>query len=212
MFRRPGFWRYAFFRPTMPFGPPMVKEMMYLVILWTVSEESEGITGYELMKTYGIKRSNVYRSLRELEKELGYLISKEKIVEGRAQKLYKITDKGKDYLSELREHWTRRIAFLMDITPPPSLPIDQHHLPHPRKRRTDLFIEQLSEFKTKEEALIFIQDAREYFKGRIKRYKERIDGLKISLKSIDEIESKINQEEIYDSEEIIRYFKKLIED
>ncbi|NHJ39835.1 MAG: winged helix DNA-binding protein [Asgard group archaeon] len=210
MFRRPGFWRYAFFRPTMPFGPPMVKEMMYLVILWTISEESEGITGYDLMKTYGIKRSNVYRSLRDLEEELGYLTSEEKIVEGRAQKLYKITDKGKDYLSELREQWTRRIAFLMDITPPPHPPLGEHYPPHPRKRRIELFIEQFSEFKTKEEALTFIQNAREHFQGRMNRYEDRINNLKTSLDSIDEIEEKIKQKETYDSKEIIQYVKKLM--
>jgi DNA-binding PadR family transcriptional regulator len=209
MFRRPGFWRYAFFRPKMPFGPPMVKEMMYLVFLWTISEESEGITGYELMKNYGIKRSNVYRSLKELEEELGYLTSEEKIVDGRAQKLYKITDKGKNHLSELRENWTRRIAFLMDITPPPASPMG-HHPAHSRRRRSDLFIDQLSKFKTKEEALAFIENAREHFKGRIKRYEKRIDGLKISLKSFDDIETKINQEEKYNSEEITKFVKKLI--
>ncbi|NHK30746.1 MAG: PadR family transcriptional regulator [Asgard group archaeon] len=210
MFRRPGFWRYAFFRPTMPFGPPMVKEMMYLVILWTISEESEGLTGYELMKTYGIKRSNVYRSLKELEEELGYLISEEKIVDGRAQRLYKITEKGKSHLSELRENWTRRIAFLMDITPPPPSPMGHHHPPYPRKRRSDLFIDQISKFKTKEETLAFIQNAREHFKGRIKRYEKRIDGLKISLKSFDDIESKINQEEKYNPEEITQFVKRLV--
>jgi DNA-binding PadR family transcriptional regulator len=210
MFRRPGFWRYAFFRPTMPFGPPMVKEMMYLVFLWTISEESEGITGYELMKTYGIKRSNVYRSLKELEEELGYLTSEEKIVDGRAHKLYKITEKGKNHLSELRESWTRRIAFLMDITPPPPPPMGHHHPPFSKKRRSDLFIDQLSKFKTKEEALAFVQNAREHFKGRIDRYEKRIDGLKISLKSIDDIESKINEEEKYNSEEITQFVKKLI--
>ena len=211
MFRRPGFWRYAFFRPKMPFGPPMVKEMMYLVFLWTISEESEGITGYELMKTYGIKRSNVYRALNELEEDLGFLTSEEKIVEGRAQRLYKITEKGKNHLTELRENWTRRIAFLMDITPPPPPPMGHYPHAHIRKHRTDLFIDQLSKFKTKEEALTFLQNAKEHFKERIKRYEKRIDDLNISLTSFNEIESKINEDERYNPEEIALFVKKLVE-
>ena len=55
------------FRPPMPFGPGMVKEMSQLVFLWTISEETEGITGYDLQKNYKVKQTNVYRTLKGME-------------------------------------------------------------------------------------------------------------------------------------------------
>ncbi|NHJ47092.1 MAG: PadR family transcriptional regulator [Asgard group archaeon] len=208
MFRRPGFWRYAFFRPKMPFGPNLVKEMTHLVFLWTISEEPKGITFYELKTTYEISHGSAYRSLHKLEED-GYLLSEEKIVDGRAQKLYMITDKGKDYLTELREKWTRRISFLMDFTPPPHP--RGHHPPHPRKKRSDLFIKQLSEFKTKDEALQFLNNAREHFKGRMNKHERYIESLQNNMKAMDEIESKIKEDETYDSETIALFVKKLFE-
>jgi DNA-binding PadR family transcriptional regulator len=209
MFRRPGFWRYAFFRPKMPFGPNLIKEMTHLVFLWTISEEPKGITFYELKTTYEISHGSAYRSLQKLEED-GYILSEEKIVDGRAQKLYEITDKGREYLTELREKWTRRISFLMDFTPPPHPP--GHPPRHPRKKHSDLFVKQLSEFKTKDEAIQFLNNAREHFIGRMKKHDRYIERLQNNLKAIDQIESKIQEDESYNPEEIAKFVKNMIGD
>ena len=57
------------FRPHLPFGPKLVKEMSRLVFLWTISEEPEGITGYELQKNYKAKQTTVYRALKSMEEK-----------------------------------------------------------------------------------------------------------------------------------------------
>ncbi|NHJ33590.1 MAG: PadR family transcriptional regulator, partial [Asgard group archaeon] len=148
MHRRPPHKQFPPFRPHLPFGPKLVKEMSRLVFLWTISEEPEGITGYELQKNYKAKQTTVYRTLKGME-ERDLLTSEETIVSGRAQRLYKITDKGRDYLAELREKWTTRIAFLTDIAP-----ISKH--PPPFFRRKSRVHDYLKKIETKEEMLEFL--------------------------------------------------------
>ena len=151
MYKRPPSHRFRpFHPPPMPFGPHMIKEMSQLVFLWTIAEETEGITGYDLQKNYTAKQTNVYRTLKEMEDE-GYLSSEETIIKGRAQKIYKITEQGLERLKELREKWTNRIAFLTDIVPP------ERFYPHPpRRSKYDRFVDQMMHFETKEEALEYM--------------------------------------------------------
>ena len=85
----------------------------------------------------------------------------------------------------------------MDFTPPPH-PIG--HPPkhkHPRRKRSDLFVKQLSEFKTKDEALLFLDEARKHYKKRMKKHNNYIERLQNNLKDIDEIELKVKENGTY---------------
>ena len=61
----------------MPFGPPMglnksmFTELREIIILWVISEERDGITGYKIEQIHKIPHSNVVRILNDL-KENGY--------------------------------------------------------------------------------------------------------------------------------------------
>jgi len=191
------------FRPAMPFGPGMVKEMSQLVFLWTISEETEGITGYDLQKNYKVKQTNVYRTLKGME-EKGYITSEEAIVKGRAQKLYKITEHGKEKLRELRENWTNQIAFLSDIIPPP-----RGSLIRIRHSKRPSLIEQLKKFKTKEEANKFLQDLEKHYERRKEQLQQRMINLNSTLKSITEITAKVEKLDDYSTEEIEKIIKEM---
>lgn len=174
------FWRIPHFPPPpMPFGPGMIKEMSQLVFLWTISEEKEGITGYDLQKDYDAKQTNVYRTLKEME-DLELLLSEETIEGGRAQKLYKITEKGKEHLKNLREKWTIRIAFLTDIIPPENFdgPMPSHRYHH----RAFRYIDDIS---SKEEALTFLDDLKKRSEYRKKQLEARTERINEYMNQID---------------------------
>ena len=197
--RRP----FPTFRPHLPFGPKFVKEISRLVFLWTISEESEGITGYELQKNYKAKQTTVYRVLKGMEeKEL--LTSEETIVKGRAQRLYKITEKGKEYLIELREKWTTRIAFLTDITP-----IGMH--PPPIFRRKSKIHDYLKKVETKEEMLEFLEGYKEHINRRKTQLEKRLKNYVDNLDKLDEIIRKVSEKDTFDQEDkkqlVKEYFK-----
>ena len=191
------------FRPHMPFGPKLVKEMSRLVFLWTISEESEGITGYELQKNYNAKQTTVYRVLKDMEeKEL--LVSEEMIVKGRAQRLYKITEKGKEYLIELREKWTTRITFLTEIAPVGMRP-------PPIFRRRSRIHDYLKKVETKEEMLEFLEGYKEHINRRKNQLENRLKNYDNNLDKLDEIIKKVSEKDTFDQEDkeqlVKEYFK-----
>jgi DNA-binding PadR family transcriptional regulator len=188
----------------MPFGPNLVKEMSQLVFLWTISEELEGITGYDLKENYNVKQTNVYRTLGEME-EQGYIIANEKIVKGRAQKLFSITEKGKVRLKDLREKWTTKIAFLSDIAPPRPLFASEY------KGRHRNFFDSLEEIKSKEEMLQYLH----YLQRRTKRHEqfleERLQRTTKNTKILAETVEFIETQKDYDTKEVKELIKELIE-
>ncbi|NHJ83945.1 MAG: PadR family transcriptional regulator [Asgard group archaeon] len=201
MHRPPPFWRFDHFRPALPFGPHMVKELSQLVFLWTISEEPEGITGYDLQKNYGTKQTNVYRTLKEMEDE-ELIIAEETISKGRAQKLYKITEKGKEYLTALRQNWTNKIAFLTDI-----VPLEQEAPPYAfRRHHPPPMIEKIYSFESKEEAINYLTYIKSHYQVRKDRVAKRIERIKKTIESIDVAIDEITKLDAYDpkkAEEIV---------
>ena len=196
-------YQHPRFRPPMPFGPGMVKEMSQLVFLWTIAEETEGITGYDLQKNYKVKQTNVYRTLKDME-DKGFILSEETIVNGRAQKLYHITESGKEQLRLLREDWTSQIAFLADITPPP-----RGHLIRIRPSRRPSLIEQLKKFETKEEVLKFLSDLEKHYEGRKAQLQQRMLNLNTTIKTISDISKKVEKIEEYSIDEVEKIIQEM---
>lgn len=203
MFRKHPHRPFPPFRPHMPFGPGLIKEMSQLVFLWTISENPEGITGYELQKNYKTKQTNVYRALKYMEDE-GFLSSEETIITGRAQRLYKITEKGKERLTELRETWTTRIAFLTDIAP-----IGKHSPPFFRRRPG--IQEYWEKIETKDEMLEFLSRYKEHIIRRKTHLENRLKNYENNLEKLDAIIKKVSEKEIFDNEDkeqlMKEYFK-----
>jgi len=192
------------FRPPMPFGPGMVKEMSQLVFLWNIAEKPDGVTGYELQKYYRVKQTSVYRLLKEMEQE-GFISAHETISKGRAQKLYKITAKGKARLQELRGIWSSRIVFLSDVVPfeRGAFPTRQEHFEH----EFQLLIDECQE---KEEIIAVVQRYIKHLSHRQRRLQKELLMIKEDIKLFEEFQEKVQQLKSFDREKIKQYLHDLI--
>ena len=81
------------FKPLMSMSKESFIEMREYFVLKILTDNLEGITGYQLQEDYHFPRTNVLRLLDKLVDEK-LVETKEEIVDGRANKLYIITDEG----------------------------------------------------------------------------------------------------------------------
>ncbi|MHA1229710.1 MAG: helix-turn-helix transcriptional regulator [Candidatus Helarchaeota archaeon] len=189
-------FRTRLFGPFGPMAPPIpvrhqgIREIRNLFILWIIKDEKEGIYAYQLQEQYNIPRGNLLRILNSLEKE-GYVKSKEKIVKGRAQKLYFITDKGVDYLNQLREKWSERFAIMQDIT----TPLFGHFIP--KEPRFRLFLENVERFVNKKDAIEYFKKLRERFEEHYEKIKKRLNNIEFTKDRIDELLKKLEETKDY---------------
>jgi DNA-binding PadR family transcriptional regulator len=193
--KRPPEHFFGRFRPAMPFGPKMIGEMSQLVFLWSISEEPEGITGYDLLMKYKAKRTNVYRTLKYMD-EQGFVDSKEMIVQGRAHRIFTITDAGTARLAELKEKWTNRIAFLTDI-----VPTERSTYPYMQQKHLVDLIDKI-DIENQEEVLEFLNHLKDHRLKQKDRTEIRLEHINTKTKQIDDLIEKVTKDENYDPDEI----------
>ncbi|MEA2071206.1 MAG: PadR family transcriptional regulator [Asgard group archaeon] len=191
--------------PPMPFGREMLKELRELVFLWTIAEESEGITGYDLQKNYQAKQTNVYRTLNEMTKK-GYLTYQEKTVNGRAQKLFAISAKGQKHLDYLRKKWTARISFLTDIIPPGG-----RFFPLKQKHRQDHLLKEISQLENQEEVIDYLITLQHHYQIRSENLARHSDNLQQIVELIETTTKQIRQLPNFSSEKVNDIIKDMFE-
>lgn len=176
------FKRFGFksFGPPPIFGPSMLKEMNHLIFLWAISDEKNGITGYNLQKIFDADtdenedkpnqpNTTIYRTLKHLEKN-NFLEIEQKIVNGRAQKVYRITPLGLEKLKKLKENWTNIISFLV---PPEGLSFPfMRHVRHPH------FLHHLNEIETKQDAVDFFVNIKNMLENMENKMESRLEHIK----------------------------------
>lgn len=112
---------FGFFRMGPPRSPPFAEfeKLRELIFMYQIQVASPagGITGYELKTLFSIPQTSVYRALNDLE-EKNLIKSSEKIVEGRAQKRYMLTEDGEKQLEELKHAIAGKLLFLFEIIAP----------------------------------------------------------------------------------------------
>ncbi|MBD3351542.1 MAG: hypothetical protein GF364_08650, partial [Candidatus Lokiarchaeota archaeon] len=185
------------------FGPDMLKKMNEFIFLSKISEETDGITGYDLQKDFfnqnpDTPNTTIYRTLRKLKKD-GYLSTRQEVVKGRARKLYFISDLGLKRLKKLQGEIARKVSYLV---PPEGFEIPFPHPPPPD--RPHFFSKRLSEIQTKEDGFLYlkkIEDMLQNVQSRLKRrinnlqsHKEDIEDAVKQLKSLDNDEKEAIQE------------------
>lgn len=198
----------------MPFGPQMglnksmFNELREIIILWAISAEKNGLTGYKIEKHYKIPHTNVVRILNNLKKS-GYIETNEEIVKGRTQKLCTITDNGVNHLKNLREKWAEKIEFLSDIVPPERFSGGffggfSSKMPHaPNLSKLPDFVEKFTDkMKTKEEAINFLTDMEKRFKFAQNRMQKRLDYLSYAMDDVKMMIDKIKNLTDYNPEEL----------
>ncbi len=168
-------------------GREFFQEIRDYMILLIISEYPNGITGYQLQEKYNFPRGTLIKTLQDLENK-GYLGTKEEIIDGRANKFYMITDKGKKFLEELKLKWANIFGKMAEINPPVGL-------------KTMIF-EQVNEFESKDDAIDFFRGIRSWMKGMLQRIESRIEKIKRSKVNLDELIEEIGKMDRLDKEKI----------
>ncbi len=192
-----------------PPGPPPLlthdafQEIKSLFLLMIIADKPEGITGYQLQDKYAIPRGNLVRTLDELEHE-GHVSTREDVKDGRKQKYYTITDKGKQYVERLKDEWASRFSMLSEIAPP-----DLHGNPFRRPRHQRRMLGHVDALESKEDALDYFKGMRhsvKLFMDHLDRRAKRVEQTKATL---DGIINKIESMEKFDANAIKELIQKV---
>ncbi|MBN2151249.1 MAG: helix-turn-helix transcriptional regulator, partial [Candidatus Lokiarchaeota archaeon] len=182
-----------------PPGPPPLlnrdafQEIKYLFLLMLIADRPEGITGYQLQDKYAIPRGNLVRTLDELEQG-GYVSTREDVKDGRNQKYYTITDKGRQYVERLKEDWASRFSMLSDMAPP-----DLHGNPFRRPRHRRRMLEHVDALGSKEDALDYFKGIRYSVKQYMDHLDRRVKRVEQTRATLDEIIKKIESMDKFDA-------------
>ncbi|MFW9902716.1 MAG: MarR family transcriptional regulator [Candidatus Thorarchaeota archaeon] len=189
--------------PPFPLSRGAFRDLKNFFILTMLADHEEGITGYQIQEKYKIPRSNVIRILRKLE-EKNFVDTIESIVDGRAQKKYRITPEGKKHLDELKENWASKFAFFSELAPP-----EKYGHPFARPRLYRRMLAEIDDFQSKEDALDYFQGYRSSIKKRIKRTQTRLDVLTSAKTEIDTIVQKIEESDELKKDELKELLEKI---
>lgn len=190
------------FRPPPPPMPPIpvsredYKELKHFFILSVIIDKEEGINGYQLQERYNIPRGSMLKTLEELEKG-EYLNVKETKVEGREQKIYFISETGKQYLEHLKEKWANEFAKMSDMAPPEVYAHPFSRRPH--RVRMMRFIEQC---ESKEDALDYFRGMRSKLNISIKRLNSRLEKTTQIKEKLDSVITSIEKMEDLDKKKV----------
>jgi DNA-binding PadR family transcriptional regulator len=167
-------------------------EMRKYFVLKIMTDNLDGITGYQLQEEYHFPRTNVLRMLDKLEQDK-YVKTKEETIDGRANKLYILTDKGIKYMEELKEKWGERFAMMSDTT-----------MPFFSKGEKFLLMRTIETFKSKEDAI-------DFFRGQRSKIKLKQDSLERKLEFFIELKEQVNfliqvleKQREYDPKELVK--------
>ncbi len=183
MFRRNEFphRHLGFIPPPMPFRHESFNELRELFVLWLLNDEKEGITGYKLQTRFNIPRGTVLRIFENLEKN-GFIVYKEETIEGRNQKLYFITDLGREHLNNLREKWSYRFSEMSDLAPP-----ERFGHPFWRRNHRELLWKDIEKLKTKDDAVDYFRGLRYRLKRVQKRLERRAKNTSFTIEKINDL-------------------------
>lgn len=189
--------------PPFPLSRGAFRDLKNFFILTMLADHEEGITGYQIQEKYKIPRSNVIRILRKLE-EKNFVETVESVVDGRAQKNYRITKEGKKHLDELKENWASKFAFFSELAPP-----EKYGHPFARPRLYRRMVAEIDGFQSKEDALDYFQGYRSSVKKRIKKTQKRLDMLTSAKSEVDTIVQKIEESDELKKDELKELLEKI---
>jgi len=197
--------------PMPPMPPPLAldresfNELKHLIILVILTDKPDGLTGYSLQKRYKLSRTSVLRLLESLE-ELEYVDTKVDLVKGRSHKLFILTERGKEYLEELKKKWAYQLAFLSEIAPPEEY---GHPLMSIGLQRRFLF--EIPDFESKDDALDYFRGLRSHLKQLHTRFERRKIIINNVRTALDKIISQIEKMEDFNLENISKLLENVRE-
>lgn len=192
--RAPGSYR-GFPRPPLPIGRELFQEIRDYMFLLIILEYPEGVTGYQLQEKYNIPRGSLIRTLQDLT-EKNYIKTKEVIIQGRANKFYTITEKGKKLLEELKLRWTHLFSIMAEINPLEGMKMT--------------ILDKIEGFKTIDDAIDFFRGLRSFSNDMHIRIEQRMNRVKRSHEALNKVISEIENMDSLDKEKIRKIVKELV--
>ncbi|MFX0092164.1 MAG: hypothetical protein ACFFBD_10420 [Candidatus Hodarchaeota archaeon] len=187
----------------MPMSRKAFNEMRKLFLLKILKENKEGITGYQLQEEYHFPRTNVLRLLdRLLEDEC--IEVKETTVDGRAQKLFFISNKGEQLLEDLQEKWSDSFANMSDMAPP-----ERFRHPFMRGKHRFNFVRRIDEMSSKEDVIDFLRGYRSRIKYGQKKLEMRLQNITDLRKNLDELIEFTEKMSEFDKDKIKQKIKEI---
>jgi len=183
------------FKPPLPIGRESFQEIRDFIVLLIISEYPNGVTGYQLQDKYNFPRGTLIRTLQELE-DKKYLISKEEIIEGRANKFFITTELGRKFLEELKLKWANLFSMMSEISPSKGLRL--------------ILLEKIKEFDSKDDAIDFFRGLRSWMKGMLQQIEKRIENFKDSKEDLDRLIEEIDKMDALDKDKIIEMVEESI--
>jgi len=169
-----------------------------------LSDNLDGITGYQLQERFNMPRGNLLRALDDLV-ELEYVKTSESVIKGRAQKFFIITEEGKKYLNDLKKKWIERVSQMPEF----AAPIMQGNLLI-KKGLEMILLHQLDLLETKEDALDLFRGLKSKLNMFITKMTKVLKYLKITKSELDSIIQKVEEMDALNIEvvkEMIKEFK-----
>ena len=171
-----------------------------MFLLQLLVDHPDGITAYELEKTYFISRTTVMRIMEKLS-EVGYVSSREE-TEGRTQKFFLITEEGEAYLEKIKEKLASQFYTIAEMAPP-----DHYANPFIRKGPRHRLIRDIDKLKDKKQAIDFFSGMRyrvTSFKDRVNNRVERLQKTEDELSAIIDEINKMNELDIEKIKEMVK--------
>ena len=189
------------FPPPPPFGRQAFQDIKIFIILIIISEHQDGISGYQLQGKFKFSRGTLLRTLNDFE-EKGYVKIKEVIVKGRAQKLYTISQSGREFLDHLKMKWTSQFARMSDMAPPEDFLGEELKV---------MLKEHMKDFVTKDDTEDFFRGIRSWVNSTLTRIEHRRKNLLIVKSEIDKVIEKISKMEGFDLDSLKKLIDKFIQ-
>ncbi len=188
--------------PGLPMRKEEINELRYFFILSLLAEFPEGITVYQLQEKYKMPRGNVIRILEDL-KQNGYVDTQETVKDGRAQKLFSLTQKGTERLVKLKKQWAEFFSHMSNYAP-----AEEFANPFAREDVKEHFLGIVAECKSKEEVVDLVRGMRLDVTRQLNHIEERLKIVKEMKQRFDRLITFIEQQAAFDSNEIRKYMEK----
>lgn len=185
---------FGTYKPIMALNKDSFKEMQQFFVLKIITDNPDGITAYQLANNYQINRSTVKLMLSDFEKQ-AYISSNTEVIDGRANKLYFLTDLGFDYLLKLKYDWFERFRMMEELT--------LRNLTSSEKKH---YIAKIENYKTKEERLEYLQAMQLRHKINIEIYKRKYQTFVRMDEIITYIIKNVEKEDYLDKKELETFF------
>lgn len=185
------------------------KKLRKMTLLWIVSIHQDGITGYELQDSFNIPQTNAYRLLKTMNQE-DLVTLDTRIVDGRAQKRYLITETGKHEFNEMLKEFSGKVGFIFDMMARGN---PQEHFKRliEGRRGMPFFKNRLETTETKEKALELIDKASKFLGRQENMFNLMIKDMARKKSVLRQLKEKIAEMDHYNNQEILKILESLVD-